>query len=251
MLPTDEIGLFSFHYVWKKYEDFIKFNFWAAYPIIFLLLRRKNEKTTLCLLLLIIQLALFSQQPFPINGISTNPAAPVNPGNPAKLNRFDWLLPNYNINTTCQNMANGVTQSPFYRGGNTQLLTFLKDMLPEDGWELIHRDFGYEDDNITPAVERKEHSWLVLYNKYTGILRLIFKTCRAEDYDAMKIVVQFKSLPGKIQTNLFDLSNQNLLGTEAERANGTQKFESVVKFVNDQSQWSMYMHVSIKHKCSH
>lgn len=195
------------------------------------------KKATLFLLLLFIQLTLFSQQPFPINGISTNPAAPVNPGNPAKLNRFDWLLPNYSINTTCQNMANGVTQSPFYRGGNTQLLTFLKDMLPEDGWELIHKDFGYEDDNTTPAIERKEHSWLVLYNKYTGILRLIFKTCRGEDYDAMKIVVQFQNLPGKIQTNLFDLSNQNLSSTEAERANGTQKFESVVKFVNDQSQW--------------
>ncbi|GGH77424.1 hypothetical protein GCM10011379_43750 [Filimonas zeae] len=110
-------------------------------------------------------------------------------------------------------------------------------MQPSDGWELIHKDLGYLDDNITPTSEKKEHSWLVLYNKYTGILRLLFKTCRQQDYDAMKIVIQFQNLPGRIQTNLFDLSNSQLNATNAERNNGTQKFESVVKYINDQSQW--------------
>jgi hypothetical protein len=72
------------------------------------------------------------------NSITTNPSGPVNNQFPTKQNLyFDWRVQNLQNNTTCQPLT--LIESPFYKIDNLEILRQSKDMLPEDGWELIMR----------------------------------------------------------------------------------------------------------------
>lgn len=79
-------------------------------------------------------------------GITTNPSAPVNPELPSKVNSyFNWTQQFLQNNSACQPRIQ--VESPFYKIDNLEILRASKDMLPQDGWELIRRDFGYTDQN--------------------------------------------------------------------------------------------------------
>ena len=166
------------------------------------------------------------------NGITTNPSAPVNNQLPLKRNLyFDWRLQNIQSNTTCQPLT--LVESPFFKVDNLEILRQSKDMLPEDGWELIRRDFGYTDNN-TLKPETPEHTYFILYNKFTGVLRILLKTCRGADYNGMKISIRFDATT-LYQSALLDLTS----GTRALDSTHTKNpiGQSASVFVNDRTKW--------------
>ena len=68
-------------------------------------------------------------------------------------------------------------ESPYYNSGSTQLANYVafgasSDFKYKDGWELITRNFGYSYDEVSTAVSDATVPYFVLYNKYSGMLRI-------------------------------------------------------------------------------
>ena len=143
-------------------------------------------------------------------GITTNPAAPVNNQRPSKLNTFDWTQQNYPINLLYNyNNATSI-KNPYYQSDNQYLSALsipndgLRDMYPFDGWELIKKDFGYED-NGTPSVPAAYRLYLILYNKYRGILRVFFARGDQQPYNGASVKLTFNNSTASL-SSLLDYS---------------------------------------------
>ncbi|WP_406824970.1 hypothetical protein [Pedobacter sp. KACC 23697] len=104
---------------------------------------------------------------------------PLHPGDPNLDASWDWTQHSW---TAYFNNANGsvgsvTTLNPFIDGaqlvyGNVDVSK--ADMYPASGWMLVSRDFG------TPT-EANAYPFLLLYNKYRGILRV----CVLRTYDVL------------------------------------------------------------------
>lgn len=166
------------------------------------------------------------------NGITTDPAAPVNTQLPSKTNLyFNWTQPSWQNNSSCEPL--NLVESPFYKIDNLEILRQSKDMQPQDGWELIRRDFGYTDQN-TLKPEVPEHTYFILYNKYTGILRILLKTCRGIDYNGAKITIKFDATTN-FQSALLDFTSATRTLDQTHVPNPAA--QSVSVFVNDKTKW--------------
>lgn len=92
-------------------------------------------------------------------------------GRPSNGSNFDWTTQTYTIYTISHGMQ--TVYSPFYNFSlndlNTNQLSQYsnKDFLPSDGWVFIKKDFG----NATIGTD---FPYLILYNKYSGTLRVFF-----------------------------------------------------------------------------
>ncbi len=185
------------------------------------------------LLLLFVLLSKHSISQCDFKGIITDPNNPVNNELPIKKNTFfNWMNPTWPGNTTCYPGPGVDFTSPFYRIDNLEALRLLKDYKPQDGWELIRRDFGYTD-NGTLITDRPEHTYLILYNKYRGILRVILRTCRKEDYNGAQINIRFQN--PTFQTALLDLSNTAQALDAPHEVN--IEFTAATTFYNDDSKY--------------
>lgn len=128
-----------------------------------------------------------------LKGITTNPSAPVNTERPDKTNTFfDWTSLIYNINSQYINALQ--IDAPFNQTDNSLVNHFLnnQDRLPIDGWELIKYDLGYTEAGI-PKTTPVGYIYVVLYNKYTGVLRAFFAGDRPQVFTGAKITIQFKN----------------------------------------------------------
>ncbi|VXC36460.1 conserved exported hypothetical protein [Flavobacterium sp. 9AF] len=167
------------------------------------------------------------------NGVSTNPQSPINPNEPTYLNHFDWTTTSayYSINSQCT--PNSFTPNPFQSNQSELLpLSLSKDMKPEDGWEMIAYNLGYDNNNI-PLAARPEHTYLMLYNKYTGMLRILVKWCRNVNYNGALLTLKFT--PG-FQTNLLDMANDEKALDAPHIANPS--LSTALKFYNDNNYWA-------------
>ncbi len=140
-------------------------------------------------------------------GITTNPSAPVNNQRPSKLNTFDWTMQNYPINLLYNyNNATSI-KNPYYQNDNQYLSPLsipsdgLRDMYPSDGWELIKKDFGYED-NGTPSIPAATRLYLILYNKYRGILRVFFARGDQQPYNGASVKLTFDNSSASLSSLL-------------------------------------------------
>jgi len=107
--------------------------------------------------------------------IKTDVNAPaINTQRPAKTNTFDWIPSTYSLNSLYFPGSTNI-ESPYYQGSNTNItqLVLTQDMKPEDGWELIRRDFGYQD-NGSPSAQPVFMPRVILYNKRIGMLRVLY-----------------------------------------------------------------------------
>lgn len=191
------------------------------------------KKNLLLIISFLINLNFLFGQCLP-NGITTNPSAPVNTQVPSKTNYyFNWAQQYFSNNSTCQPLSQ--IESPFYKTDNLEALRQSKDMLPDDGWELIRRDLGYTDQNIIKP-ETLQHIYFILYNKYTGILRVLLKTCRGEDYNGVKISIQFDQT-GLFQTSLLDLAHSSVPSALDQPFTKNPVSQSVTNYINDNSKW--------------
>lgn len=169
------------------------------------------------------------------NGISTNPLNPINNQLPSKINTFfNWQDSIYQvqpINSTC--VRGSQMESPFFKIDNLEELRESKDMKWDDGWELLRRGFGLTEQN-TFTTDPVPHVYLILYNKYTGILRVLLKTCRGADYNAAKITLSFNPL-SQIKTDLLELSRGSVSAIDKKYT--ATAYAAGAKYVNDDTKW--------------
>lgn len=149
-----------------------------------------------------------SDEPIIINGfdvkqpccnelISTDPFLPINNERQDYINGFNWM---FNGNLPAYHPAGGIGSSPgitfpmenpFLTFSNNPQLQHINyynfssakprvpaniDFHPEDGWELLHRHFGFEMDNntlIEQTTDNRLGPYFILYNRYTGIIRVL------------------------------------------------------------------------------
>ncbi|NHN25217.1 T9SS type A sorting domain-containing protein [Flavobacterium jejuense] len=185
------------------------------------------------LLLLNCFVSNYSQSVCEPNEISTDALSPVNPNQPDYINQFDWTTDNsyYNINSQCT--PNTFTPNPFQSNQLELLpLSLSKDMMPEDGWEMIAYNLGYDNNNI-PLAAKPEHTYIMLYNKYTGMLRILVKWCRNTNYNGALLTLKFA--PG-FQTNLLDMANDEKALDATHIANPS--LSTTLKFYNDNNYWA-------------
>lgn len=151
---------------------------------------------------------------------------------PNYVNYFNWeigqTLP---INTFCQ--PNSTTINPF-NSSQVELLpiSLIQDFKKQDGWEAVAYNLGY-DNNNQPLTARPEHSYFMLYNKNRGILRILVKWCRNENYSGASLTLGFTP---NFETNLLDMGTfeKPILSEHTAGANLT----TALKFYNDNSSWS-------------
>ena len=193
-----------------------------------------NNKILLTLIAIILTASIYAQYPC-VNGISTNPLNPINNQLPSKRNTFfNWQDSIYSVQPINTDCIRGIQmESPFYKIDNLEGLRDSKDMKWDDGWELIRRGFGLTDQN-TYTTDPVPNAYLILYNKYTGILRVLLKVCRGADYNAAKITISFNSL-SQIKTDLLELSRGNVSAIDKKFT--TTAFAAGSKYVNDNTKW--------------
>jgi len=139
-----------------------------------------------------------------LKGITTNPDAPVNTERPDKRNTFfDWRALIYNINSQFINAPQ--IESPFNQSNNVLVNHFLnnQDRLPQDGWELIKYDMGFNE-NGTPKTTPIGYIHLVLYNKFTGVMRVFVAGDYTQAFNGAKIEIKY--LSGKMSSALSNSS---------------------------------------------
>jgi hypothetical protein len=192
------------------------------------------KKLLICLLASLLAGILNAQYPC-YNGISTNPLNPINNQLPLKRNIFfNWQDSIYQvqpINSTC--IRGSQIESPFFKIDNLEELRDSKDMKWDDGWELIRRGFGLTDQNAY-TTDPVPNVYLILYNKYTGILRVLLKTCRGADYNAAKITISFNPL-SQIKTDLFEISRGSVSAIDKKYT--ATAYAAGSKYVNDDTKW--------------
>lgn len=139
-------------------------------------------------------------------------------------NKFDWRQPIYNFSlpfsATYNNIPSHQLLSPFFFGAEAPYLSsiiafpdnggVLNDFNPEDGWELIRKDFGFKADGTTNTSESLAGPYLILYNKYTGTLRVFGWLASANgDFPTINVRLGLKHIAGQNDvTGLFSYYNQ-------------------------------------------
>lgn len=133
------------------------------------------------------------------NNISTDPNNPVNSEcNGLMLNTFDWRNQVYPINYIDYPQLTTI-QSPFYNSSNGPINYLWNtsvfgphDYHPEDGWEFIKSGF---------APDVTDYSYIVLYNKYTSVIRVLTSMAPTqEDYQVIKVTLFFQEALGSYPT---------------------------------------------------
>ncbi|TAE67720.1 MAG: T9SS C-terminal target domain-containing protein [Bacteroidetes bacterium] len=172
------------------------------------------------------------------NGITTNPTAPVNTQKPSKTNTFfDWRTTFFHtrINPNLPTFIDVV--SPFWQLDNSITNHFLdnKDFKPSDGWELIRRDFGLNND-IT-ANTPVENPYLILYNRYNSTLRIfVARGVQNNPFNSAILTMGFEGVEGNVRSNLLTLV-QGIKPVVEPYAERNLNISAVSKFNNLQYKW--------------
>ena len=181
---------------------------------------------------------------------STNPLAPIPLNPPAseayKTNTFDWRQNTFPyLNNYCaQPGFAGQLLSPFYDPASSLATPNRRvnfgdnsDYRPEEGWELLKRDFGYfmkpgQMINPPPAgvansMSNTNMAYMILYNRQSAIIR-VFATLPTDYPMANGIEI---SLSFRLYQNLFSVSN--LLSA----SNAMQHSLNEVSTIDQNSSW--------------
>lgn len=141
-------------------------------------------------------------------GITTDPSQPVNTEKETKKNTFfDWTnLGQYDVFSQNWLPPYNHIESPFHQTGNFPLAQFIDnpDRLPQNGWELIKYNLGYKDDHTVNGLPNR-NIYIVLYNKYTSILRIFVATNEMQPYNGIRLTVKFAT---GTQTNLISNASE-------------------------------------------
>jgi hypothetical protein len=196
-----------------------------------------RNKFILLLIFGLITQSVYSQTaPCPVIGIKTDPTpgVAVNPEVPSKTNTFfDWRIPYYNTNTTTL-LLNPTIASPFSQEGNTNVQAFLEnpDMQSYDGWELISYDMGFNEDG-SPKIQKPAYVHLILYNKYSGVMRVFLAGGAINGYNGARIKITFATGMPLYSSLLSNGSKLFPLSTFEPNP----EIQSVTRYLNGEGYW--------------
>jgi hypothetical protein len=193
------------------------------------------KRLSVILFLFLFQTA-FPQSYCPPNGITTNPANPINPQQPTYRNFFNWAstTPYYSINSSC--IPSGSTTNPF-QSGQTELLplSVTQDNKPADGWEVVAYNLGYDNNNVALS-SQPQHTYVMLYNKFTGMLRILVKWCPISSYNGALLTLKFAPSPAGFQTNVLDMATGEKPLSSPHILNPS--LSTTLNFYNDSESWA-------------
>ncbi|WP_143309957.1 T9SS type A sorting domain-containing protein [Chitinophaga vietnamensis] len=151
--------------------------------------------------------AVVSAQNCPIRTVTTKWDGP------GTSNTWNWSTAFYD-NVYIKNRSYTTIASPFYAPTSTLQnpnLIFLqspvvKELLPEDGWELLVKDFG---NNVNLPATAVTNPFFALYNRYTGTIRAFFMVIDplAGNNNGATISLMFESGPGGNESALLAFAN--------------------------------------------
>lgn len=160
----------------------------------------------------------------PPNGITTNPdntdwSAPIYNAPYKKnsgMNLFDWRQQNFSVFMPTFPLSQ--VTSPYYFDGTALALKGLAqgennpskyDFYPEDGWELLKKGFGKKSDGTIITNEVAVGPYFILYNKYSGTIRVVGWLSSSVGYfPTMNVRLGFKS--GNV-TGIFSYYNSTAI----------------------------------------
>ena len=174
-------------------------------------------------------------------GIETDPAHAVNPG--GTPNKFNWYYGDYmqatyggrryTLNAPVINQP--YIELPWQQPANVNMERFqgLNDVAT-NGWELIRRDLGYDDNG---NLANTTNPSIILYNKYLGVMRVFVAVGQLyASYQRAEISLNFDGAGSK---KAATLNRQSALGVALEDTPGgsSSSFSSVATFLNSSSKW--------------
>lgn len=171
----------------------------------------------------------------PAANIFTRPDSAINTQRPSMLNNFDWLKQKYKLNTIAATPGNDSIWSPIYQPDNSIIdhLRLSLDMKPQDGWELLRREMGYNQDG-TPANPKPENPYIIMYNKYSSILRIFYARGSSAPFTSALITLKFAD-GSPAQSSLLDLADGLIPLDSIFQKN--KIFQSPSEFDNRLNQW--------------
>lgn len=195
------------------------------------------------------QPVLAQNTPCDVKGIRTNPGdakfPAYNPEYPARTNTFNWYYgQQYNgrwWNLNCQSQPNATAIWMPWEQSDNPLMTHIlgKEDMPGDGWELIKRNLGYDD--YGAPIANLVNPYVVLYNKYSGMLRVFVATGkRVQDYQFAEIKLLFNT--NGPQKKAGTLNRLEGIGTALEDTSpgaDNAEFSAVARFLNQDTKWFM------------
>lgn len=182
--------------------------------------------------------------------VKTDPNDAINERYPSKTNTngrvLNWMESQFNVNTQYLSPNIQSIYSPFYQSDNSIINHFLnnKDFKPEDGWELIRRGFGYNDDGSIYSDEN--NPYFILYNKFLGILRVFSLVGNNKvDYHYANVILKFKDIDTEHVSSLLDLtfsdSTKPLQSLSEFPTSGVNYnnliLSNISKFENNEKKW--------------
>ncbi len=219
-------------------------------------------------LLIAFLLALHARaQEYPcVQGISTNPAGPVNPDNTPPflthfLNTFNWMansggtLTDYALNDVFTAAGVSAMVHPYSAANSYDYLTSSPindlDMYWQDGWELLSVNLGkYPDGTLLSSLGETSNypdiPYLLLYNKQRGIIRLFASSLTGLNnnaYDAVRVTLKFNA-PSSFSSGL--LRHNGAYDVALDQQTPTYVVSTIVDHPNGVAEASQWFHADFQ-----
>ncbi|MEJ5266022.1 MAG: T9SS type A sorting domain-containing protein [Bacteroidales bacterium] len=157
--------------------------------------------------------------------ITTDPDNPMNTERPELTNHFDWRNRNFKVYHPDGHFNNGVNadsvSNPYYKREEYQkhfnLYPYEISLTPEeekqvlnfhpaDGWELLYKNTGIDPQGnlITDRTKNRVGPYIALYNKYTGLLRILAAFDGLNVSEAIEVSIKFRQISDLNVSALFN-----------------------------------------------
>lgn len=178
------------------------------------------------------------------HSVETNPDNPVNtsiPANSPFLNQFNWNLGNL-VGTQLTNMQYNQLMLHVMNPQQPQYYNFIyngESPTTENGWELLLLNTGtYPNLNDLPNGTLPDVPYIVLYNRYTGVVRVFANYGDGYlpsniSFDAVKVILTFDNID-QVNGNLRLL---NGIDQALDQATEILQVVSVAKHPNSPGKW--------------
>ena len=140
---------------------------------------------------------------------------------------WDWTNPASYDHAYIQGVGKIPISSPFTTAasanGDISMIVRGQDFLPEQGWVLLDKVFGTEE-----QYAETDFPYFILYNKYRGIIRLfIFNRSSQESQQAVMTMNWFGNNTNGLLANTFDYA------LPVSSTSATDKNHSVINYIQD------------------
>lgn len=147
----------------------------------------------------------------PLNSYPNGRPTPYNPEKPAAANHFNWrlnpLVDGVNFMFTPVTGTPVPLLSPWHIANdpsvqyNAMAKGINSDYKPADGWEVFKVNLGRLADNTTYRMRVPVVPYIMLYNKYTGVLRIFAHLDRTGDYNSINVKLSVEDPATNSNTN--------------------------------------------------